>query len=250
MPRGRRLLTFRRSFASGSAVFSTGEVYESLPGSGGRRIVPAMFARVGNCLRIVLAVLLLLVGGANASAAPRKIGRVLVTFYWVIDVRSPEYRGASTAVLRDTRGRVIARTPPQFKRDLVRQGAGWLRDGRTIVYVRRVSGEPRFRISQSKYGTGSAGCRLVPYRSIAVGPRFVRLGTRISIPQLKGARLPDGTIHDGMFVAVDRGTFRGAHIDLFVGAGARSARPFIRNGYASRSHVTLYLAGRTTRCRP
>jgi hypothetical protein len=67
---------------------------------------------------------------------------------------------------------------------------------------------------------------------------------------LQGLTLPDGTTHDGMFVAADRGHFRGAHVDFFVGAGSKGARPFVRQGYGSRSHVTIYAAGETTRCRP
>jgi hypothetical protein len=62
--------------------------------------------------------------------------------------------------------------------------------------------------------------------------------------------LPDGSKHDGIFIAHDRGGFRGAHIDIFVGVGPRSTRPFIRKGYPSRSYVTVYLEGtRVPRCR-
>lgn len=138
----------------------------------------------------------------------------------------------------------------QFKLDLVRQGSGWLRDGRTVVYIKKVTGESRFRVSKAKYGIGSTGCRLIPYRTIAVDPRFVKLGTKVYIPQMKGAQLPDGTIHDGMFIAADRGHFRGAHIDFFVGARSPGARPFIRNGYGSRSHVTVYIAAGNAGCHP
>lgn len=201
------------------------------------------FIRAAACLFcLVLCVI--------ARAAPVKLGRALVTFYWVIDQRSAEYRGVPSSILRDTRGRVIARVQPRFRRELIRQGSGWLRDGRTVIYVRKVAGQARFRISRAKFGMGSTGCRLIPYRTVAVDPRFVRLGTRLFIPQLKGARLPDGSIHDGKFIAVDRGSFRGAHVDLFVGAGSAAARPFIRKGVGSRSRVTIHTAGRTTRCRP
>jgi 3D (Asp-Asp-Asp) domain-containing protein len=209
-----------------------------------------LFANAGISLRAATAGLVCLLLCEAAPAAPVKVGRALVTFYWVVDESSPKYRGDASAVLRDPRGRVIARTHRQFKIDLVRQGSGWLRDGRTVIYIKKVAGESRFRISRAKYGLGSTGCRLVPYRTIAVDPRFIRLGTKISIPQLKGTVLPDGTIHDGMFIAADRGHFRGAHVDLFVGAGPAGARPFIQHGYGSRSRVTVYAAGRTGRCRP
>jgi len=191
--------------------------------------------------RMVL--LTFLAATTTIAAPPRKIGRALVTFYWLIDEASPRYRGKARVELEDVRGQVIAMTSVRFRHDLIREGSGHLRDGRTVAYDRRLHGTNRFRIVASAYGVGRLGCALVQYRTIAVDPRFVKLGTTISIPQLKGARLPDGTIHDGIFVANDRGHFRGAHIDLFVGIGPKGARPFIRKGYGSRSHVSVYVIG-------
>ena len=191
--------------------------------------------------RMVL--LIFLVATTAIAAPPRRIGRALVTFYWLIDEAAPRYRGKARAELEDVRGHVIATTSVRFRNDLIREGSGHLRDGRTVAYDRRLHGTNRFRIVASEYGVGRLGCALVPYRTVAVDPRFVKPGTTISIPQLKGARLPDGTIHDGIFVANDRGQFRGPHVDLFVGIGPKGARPFIRKGYGSRSHVTIYLAG-------
>src|SRR5207302_1241091 len=108
-------------------------------------------------------------------------------------------------------------TSVRFRKDLIREGSGHLRDGRTVAYDRRLHGTNRFRIVQSEFGIGKFGCALVPYRTVAVDPHFIRLGTTISIPQLKGTPLPDGTIHDGIFVANDRGHFHGPHIDIFAG---------------------------------
>jgi 3D (Asp-Asp-Asp) domain-containing protein len=197
-----------------------------------------------------VAILMIVIGGTAIADEPRKVGKAFITFYWTIDESSSRYRGKATAFLRDPGGAVIASTSRRFKLDLVKQGSGWLRDGRTVIYVTRVKGESRFRVTSSKYGLGSTGCPLIPYRTIAVDPRFVKPGSTVYIPQLKGARLPDGTTHDGMFIASDRGIFRGAHIDLFVGAAARDTRPFTRKGYRSRSHVTVYIAGRSGGCRP
>lgn len=195
----------------------------------------------------IFAILMSLVLAASTSAAPReKIGRALVTFYWLIDESSTRYRGKDTAVLEDVRGHVIARTTARFRRDLIMEGSGLLRDGRTVEYDRKSHGKNRFRLARSKYGGGRLGCALVPFRTIAVDPHFVKLGTTVSIPQLKGARLPDGTIHDGIFLADDRGRFHGAHIDIFTGAGPKGARPFIRKGYGSRSHVTVYRVSEET----
>lgn len=191
--------------------------------------------------RMVL--LAFLVATTAFAAPPRRIGRAIVTFYWLIDESAPRYRGKAKAELVDARGQVIARTTVRFRHDLIREGSGHLRDGRTVVYDRRLHGTNRFRIVQSVYGVGQLGCALVPYRTVAVDPHFIKLGTTISIPQLKGAHLPDGTIHDGIFLANDRGHFRGSHVDLFVGIGPKGARPFIRKGYGSRSHVKVYQVG-------
>lgn len=187
-----------------------------------------------------------LVATTAFAAPPKRVGRAIVTFYWLIDEAAPRYGGKARAELEDVRGQVIARTSVRFRRDLIREGSGHLRDGRTVAYDRRLNGTNRFRIVHSEYGAGKLGCALVPYRTVAVDPRFVKLGSTISIPQLKGARLPDGTIHDGIFIANDRGHFRGAHVDLFIGIGPKGARPFIRKGYGSRSHVIVYRVGDAT----
>lgn len=206
-----------------------------------------------RCIAVILIALALAGSAPAADERPKKkVGRALMTFYWMIDESSSRYHGKRDVVLRDSHGKTIAYTYRKFKRDLVMEGAGMLRDGRTVTYDQRLNGESRFRVTKSKYGDTVTGCPLVPYRTIAVDKRFVKLGSTIYIPQLKGAKLPDGTIHDGLFIASDHGHFRGAHIDVFVGAGSKSARPFSRKGYGSRSHVTVYVSGEPDprNCRP
>ena len=192
----------------------------------------------------------LLLCGAAVAAEHEKVGRALMTFYWIVDESSSRYRGKPTSELRDPRGKLIAHTTRRFKLDLIREGTGFLRDGRTVMFDHKVDGESRFRITSAKYGLGSTGCPLIPYKTIAVDPRFVKLGSVLYIPQLKGTKLPDGTTHDGMFIAADRGHFRGAHVDVFTGVGPRAYRPFARHGYGSRSRVTVYRAGRSGGCSP
>ncbi len=170
-------------------------------------------------------------------AKPVMVGRASLTFYWIIDEHAARYRGAPDALLCDARGNVIERTSRKFRKELVLEGSGCLRDGRTVTYDHKVRGEHRFRVGRKT----ATGCALVPYRTVAVDPHFIPLGSKIYIPQLKGTRLPGGTIHDGVFVAADRGHFHGRSIDIFVGEGARGARPFVRHGHGSRSHVTVYL---------
>jgi 3D (Asp-Asp-Asp) domain-containing protein len=184
------------------------------------------------------------------SKGEHKDAKALLTFYWIIDESSSRYGGKQVAELRDVRGHLIARTSRKFRKALVMEGSGWLRDGRVVMYDRKVGGEHRFRLTPSKYGFTVTGCALVPYRTVAVDPHVIRLGSTIYIPQLKGAVLPDGTTHDGMFIATDRGHFRGRHIDIFVGAGHRGSAPFIRKGYGSRSRVTVKVVRADGGCRP
>ena len=201
-------------------------------------------------LRAALA-LVLVVCAVTVEAEPEKVGRATVTFYYTLDESSLRFAGKASVDLRGPSGKVIARTTRRFRRALVMQGTGILRDGRTVFYYGKVGGEHRFRLtSKSKYGIGSTGCELVPFRTIAADAKFIPPRTRVYIPEMKGARLPDGTIHDGMFVATDRGHFKGARVDLFVGIGYSGSRVFSRHGYGSRSKVTIYVDGKTRKCRP
>ncbi|MGZ8868259.1 MAG: 3D domain-containing protein [Thermoanaerobaculia bacterium] len=201
-------------------------------------------------LRAALALVLAL-GALDAAAAPEKVGRAKVTFYYTLDESAVRFAGKASVDLRGPSGKVIARTTRRFRRALVVQGTGILRDGRTVFYYGKVAGEHRFRLtSKSKYGIGSTGCELVPFRTIAANPKFIPPRTKVYIPEMEGARLPDGTTHDGMFVVTDRGHFSGAHVDLFVGIGDSGSRVFSRHGYGSRSRVTIYVDGTTRKCRP
>lgn len=66
---------------------------------------------------------------------------------------------------------------------------------------------------------GRPGIRLVPYRTLAVDPRFIPMGSLLYIPSLRGLRMPDGQIHDGYVLAEDTGIgIAGNHVDLFIGA--------------------------------
>ena len=173
----------------------------------------------------------------------KKVERALLTFYWIVDESSSRYDGKRDAELLDVRGRLIVRTHRRFRKELLMEGSGRLRDGRVVVFHKKLNGVNRFRISNTRYGRTSRGCALVPYRTIAVDPGVVPLGSKVFIPQLAGTKLPDGSTHDGVFLATDRGQFRGAHVDVFVGAGAAAAKPFTRRGYRSRSRVTLHVQG-------
>jgi 3D (Asp-Asp-Asp) domain-containing protein len=91
-------------------------------------------------------------------------------------------------------------------------------------------GRSRFRVASSRFGDGAHGVHLVPYRTIAVDPKFLAQGSLVYIPAARGTviRLPNGEthIHDGYFYAADTGgAISGNHIDVFL--GFETNNPFI-----------------------
>lgn len=82
--------------------------------------------------------------------------------------------------------------------------------------------QTRFSRVSAPFGTGAKGWWLVPFRSIAVDRKVVKLGSVIYIPSVRGKEvvLPDGRLwlHDGYFLAADTGgAIKTNHIDLFTG---------------------------------
>jgi 3D (Asp-Asp-Asp) domain-containing protein len=88
--------------------------------------------------------------------------------------------------------------------------------------IRRKIGRNRFVLSKGKYGDGVQSMILVPYRTIAVDPRFIPYGSIVYIPEARGKEiiLPSGRTvnHDGYFFAADTGSgIERNHIDVFCG---------------------------------
>jgi 3D (Asp-Asp-Asp) domain-containing protein len=97
-----------------------------------------------------------------------------------------------------------------------------------IAKVNRV----RFQVATAPYGYGTAGFKLVPYRTVAVDRTQIPLGSVLYIPQARGrtVTMPSGqwAIHDGYFFAADVGSaIHGNHIDVFIGTAERNPFPFI-----------------------
>jgi 3D (Asp-Asp-Asp) domain-containing protein len=91
-------------------------------------------------------------------------------------------------------------------------------------------GRSRFKRSRGPYGEGAGDVDLVPYRTIAVDPGALPLGTVVYVPDARGVpvTLPDGTqaLHDGYFFAADTGgAIRQTHIDVFCGVAASNCFP-------------------------
>jgi len=108
------------------------------------------------------------------------------------------------------------------------QGTGKLHDGRVLNIWGACSCEhsPCFKVTQAQWGTSGSGKSLQPFRTVAVDPKIVKLGSLLYVPLLEGRTMPGrqpwgGYVHDGCVVADDTGGhISGSRIDLFVGRKA------------------------------
>jgi 3D (Asp-Asp-Asp) domain-containing protein len=187
---------------------------------------------------------------------PRPLGQFSITFYYVVGedeipakplmVAANENRGSDggdaadsdTRLASITSSRVtlyaggscepIADVSNDFAAQLALQGTGKLRDGRVLNIwgACNCNHSPCFKVIQAPWGTAGTGKPLQPFRTIAVDPKVVKLGSLLYVPLLEGRLMPGrapwgGYIHDGCVVADDTGGhIMGNRIDLFVGRKA------------------------------
>lgn len=130
-----------------------------------------------------------------------------------------------------------------FARDLRMEGTGVLQDGRML---NSSGGQFIFvPIVRAPYGHGSyKRAALEPFRSIAVDPKVIPLGSLVYIHEARGMPLPLGGLgikeyHDGYFRAVDVGShILGSHIDVFSGHDLADYRR-VRNWFSKDVHYFL-----------
>lgn len=120
----------------------------------------------------------------------------------------------------------IAESTREFAREATMQGTGKLRDGRVVNVTGPCScpSSPCWRVVTGQHwGTAGTGRSLQPFRTVAVDPKVVKLGSLLYVPLLEGRTMPGrspwgGYVHDGCVVADDTGgAVRGKQLDLFVG---------------------------------
>ncbi|MFO0652232.1 MAG: 3D domain-containing protein [Polyangiales bacterium] len=166
-----------------------------------------------------IAAILAIVTPAAADAERYMPGRFQLTQYWVAEESTDDADERVVQVL-DPGGTTVAWACQRFVSSLTMEGTGRTWDGRLLNWASRAHGRACFvevDTGQYPWGTGVQGYALVPYRALAVDSRYIPIGHVVELPELRGMRLPDGTRHDGCFVAVDGGgAIRGHHIDLFV----------------------------------
>jgi 3D (Asp-Asp-Asp) domain-containing protein len=123
---------------------------------------------------------------------------------------------------------VLAEVDREFAKSLALQGTGKLKDGRLLNVASQnhcdCDRKPCFHVVEGQvWGTAGTGRPLAPFRTVAVDPKLIKLGSLLYVPLLEGRTMPGrapwgGFVHDGCVVADDTGGgIKGYQIDLFVG---------------------------------
>jgi len=190
----------------------------------------------------------------SEDTGPRQLGKFTITFYYVIGEDEVAARSALVAA-NDNRGGAgdreageevelaaitpdlvtlyagggrcepIAEVSKEFAQQLAVQGTGKLRDGRVVNIwgACNCKHSPCFKVTRAQWGMAGSGVPLQPFRTVAVDPKVVKLGSLLYVPLLEGRTMPGrapwgGYVHDGCVVADDTGGhIAGNRIDLFVG---------------------------------
>ncbi|MBI3638033.1 MAG: hypothetical protein HY216_17695 [Candidatus Rokubacteria bacterium] len=154
----------------------------------------------------------------RVPASFRSLGELPYGVFHIVDEAAPEWRGEQpTETLRTRDGQVIARVGPRFRHELDAQGSARLRDGRIVNTEEHAGGQSRYLVVRNApFGIGAPGYKLMPYRTIAVDGKRIRVGTVLYVPALAGVKLSDGEIHDGFCFAHDTHDTDGG-IGLFIG---------------------------------
>ncbi len=155
----------------------------------------------------------------------RHLGVFRLTYYWM--AVEEEFPGPADTDLFDPRCDLLAVVPEAFARSLAIEGTGRLLDGRILNYHSRCSC-PRspcfFEVNPETHpwGVGVANRPLAPFRSIAVDPAVIPIGSSVYVGEMDGVPMPGeapwgGFVHDGCVVADDRGGgVDGMHIDFYA----------------------------------
>ena len=175
---------------------------------------------------------------------PKPLGKFSITFYYVIgeDEVVAKAKPANDndtqlaavapdpepATIYDPKCEPIADVSPDFAKALELQGTGKLHDGRVVNIAGRCHCDrtPCFQVTPTQWGTAGTGRPLQPFRTVAVDPKVVKLGSLLYVPLLEGRVMPGrppwgGYVHDGCVVADDTGGHIDGHqLDLFVGRKA------------------------------
>jgi 3D (Asp-Asp-Asp) domain-containing protein len=167
---------------------------------------------------------------AIAGGSGRVLGTFRNTYY---DFPAESDFGGETTPLFDAGCQPIAQVKTQFHDQLCVQGSGLLSSGSTVSFAKRDCGCARVcpktqqqicyeSLDKRKFpwGRGAQGTAITPLLTVAVDSDVVGLGAALYIPEYEGLPIEPGstTVHDGCFIAEDRGLkVKGKHVDIFTG---------------------------------
>jgi 3D (Asp-Asp-Asp) domain-containing protein len=177
---------------------------------------------------------------APVSDEPKPIGQFSITFYYVIgedeivpkakpandnETELASISGDQVSLYEAGSCQEIASVSHEFASQLAIQGTGKLKDGRVLNIWGRCKCDrtPCFKVTENQWGTAGSNHPLQPFRTVAVDPKVVKLGSLLYVPLLEGRTMPGrapwgGFVHDGCVVADDTGGHIGGNrLDLFVG---------------------------------
>jgi len=174
-------------------------------------------------------------GVPRAVVAPEPADNVFRNTYYDFP---REGQGQKDATIFDASCGEIAKVTRVFHDQVCVQGSGRLDSGATVSFAKRdctcAAVCPRTgqkicfeRLDPAPFptGRGATGRPITPLRTVAVDTTVIPLGTPIFVQEFRGLPRPDGTPHDGCFLAEDRGLkVRGRQIDVFTGDPALTAR--------------------------
>ena len=204
---------------------------------------------------------------ASVETEPKQLGLFNITFYYVVGEEEVMAKAKKREPANDNHGldqelaavtpsdtvtlyqekncEPIAEVSREFAHQLRVQGTGKLRDGRVLNIWSRCKCEhsPCFKVIPHKWGTAGNLQPLQPFRTVAVDPKVIKLGSLLYVPLLEGRLMPGrapwgGFVHDGCVVADDvGGGIKGRQLDLFVGrrgwflgmSGSRSSHAWARH---------------------
>jgi 3D (Asp-Asp-Asp) domain-containing protein len=181
------------------------------------------------------------------------------TVYHTTVIRESGAKSSSVRI-RDTQGRrTIVRMTPESARLLRLEGAGVIIDeeGNKRVFS-YLSGSTFQELDSEQYPFGwvkrsvrGKACPRIPYKTIAVDPKVIPLGSSVFIAETVGMKfpLPDGSTytHDGIWYAEDIGSkIKGRRMDVFVGSQDNEAT--LQSTFHTGNPMQARIQGRITGC--
>lgn len=177
----------------------------------------------------------LLAPATRAKKPLRKLGAFRITYYYMAEEKAfaPPEKNQALPVFAPACKKILSTTSLDFLIKLSLEGTGKLKDGRIINVASRCSCAPagfkggRFCfevMDKRKFPWGRGGyfnrkhAPLIPFKTVAVDPKIIPLGSWLFIPTLKGKKNPQGRRISGCVQAMDTGSMvKGKHLDMFMG---------------------------------